>query len=62
MESLTQEGHSLIIIEHHTGLLKSCDWLIELGPEASKLGGEIIYQGPQNKIKDHKNSKTAPYL
>ena len=60
--SLTQEGHSLIIIEHHTGLLKSCDWLIELGPEASKLGGEIIYQGPQNKIKDHKNSKTAPYL
>lgn len=60
--TLTKEGHSLIIVEHHTGLLKNCDWLIELGPEASHNGGKLVFQGPRDKLTQQTESITAPYL
>ncbi len=38
-------GHSLIVIEHHPSVLKQCDWIVELGPGAGKLGGKVIASG-----------------
>jgi excinuclease ABC subunit A len=42
---LAELGHTIVIVEHHLEVLKSCDWLIEIGPDASENGGEIVYQG-----------------
>jgi excinuclease ABC subunit A len=60
--ALIEQGHSLIVIEHNTDVLKSADWLIELGPEAGDAGGELVYAGVPAGIKKNKRSVTAPYL
>ncbi len=61
-QTLKKFGHTIIVVEHHTGLLSQCDWLLELGPEASEKGGDLIYEGPTIKLKNHKLSVTAPYI
>lgn len=60
--ALIEQGHSLIVIEHNTDVLKSADWLIELGPEAGNAGGELIYAGVPSELKKNKKSITAPYI
>lgn len=60
--ALVNQGHSLIVIEHNTDVLKSADWLIELGPEAGDAGGELVYAGIPAAIKKNKRSITAPFL
>ncbi|TAG13434.1 MAG: excinuclease ABC subunit A [Sphingobacteriia bacterium] len=60
--ALVEQGHSLIVIEHNTDVLKSADWLIELGPEAGDAGGELVYAGIPAAIKKNKRSITAPFL
>ncbi len=60
--ALVEQGHSLIVIEHNTDVLKSADWLIELGPEAGDAGGELVYAGIPDAIKKNKRSITAPFL
>ena len=60
--ALIEQGHSLIVIEHNTDVLKSADWLIELGPEAGDAGGELIYAGVPAQLKRNKKSITAPYI
>lgn len=52
LQQLVNNGHSLVVIEHHMDILKSADWIIELGPEAGKHGGQIVAQGtPEDLIK-----------
>jgi len=60
--ALIEQGHSLIVIEHNTDVLKSADWLIELGPEAGNAGGELIYAGIPAELKNIKKSITAPFI
>ena len=60
--ALIEQGHSIIVIEHNTDVIKSADWLIELGPEAGDEGGKIIYEGIPSGIKKIKQSKTALFL
>ena len=57
-------GHHVIIIEHHMDIIKSADYLIDLGPEGGIKGGELIYEGnPEDFIKNcNKNSYTKKYL
>ncbi|MCX6129741.1 MAG: excinuclease ABC subunit A, partial [Proteobacteria bacterium] len=59
---LRELGHTLIVVEHHLGLLRSADWLIEVGPEAAEGGGQIVYQGPPDGLRHVAESRTAPYL
>ncbi|MHB1106248.1 MAG: excinuclease ABC subunit UvrA [Lutibacter sp.] len=60
--ALIENGHSIIVIEHNIDLIKCADYIIDLGKEGGKLGGELIFQGtPENLIKC-KESYTAPYL
>lgn len=42
-------GHTVIVIEHHLGLLKSADWIVEVGPESAENGGQIVFSGPTKK-------------
>ena len=62
LHSLVDQGHTVVVIEHHLDLLAEADWLIELGPGGGPDGGEIIYQGPLADIRKVKGSPTAPYL
>jgi excinuclease ABC subunit A len=55
-------GHTVVIVEHHLGMIYAADWLIEIGPEAAAAGGEVVYQGEVAGILKEKRSRTAPFL
>ena len=55
---LKAQGHTVIIVEHHLGLIQAADWIIELGPYAADQGGKILYQGSSNMIGKTPNSKS----
>jgi excinuclease ABC subunit A len=60
-QKLVDSGHSLLVIEHNLDVIKSADWIIDLGPEAGKHGGQIVAQGTPEEIAKHK-SPTGHYL
>ena len=60
--ALIEQGHSIIVIEHNLEVIRSADWLIELGPEAGDAGGEIIYEGKPLEIKKEKQSWTGKFV
>jgi excinuclease ABC subunit A len=60
--ALVNQGHSIIVIEHNTDVLKSCDWIIDLGPEAGEIGGEVVFSGTPSALKKSKKGNTAKYL
>lgn len=57
--ALIEQGHSLIVIEHNTDVIRSADWLIDLGPEAGDGGGELVYAGVPAGIRKVKESWTG---
>lgn len=59
---LRDAGHTVIVVEHHLGLISAADWLLEVGPEAAAAGGTMVYQGPPAGIIKAKDSRTAPFL
>jgi len=61
LHRLVDEGHSVIVIEHHPHLLAACDRLIELGPGGGPEGGRVIAYGTPEEIAKM-NTPTAPYL
>jgi excinuclease ABC subunit A len=62
LHSLVDQGHTVVVIEHHLDLLLEADWIIELGPVGGPDGGDLLYQGPLDGLLKVKNSPTAPYL
>jgi len=62
LHGLVDQGHTVVVIEHHLDLLAEADYLVELGPDGGPAGGEIIYQGPLAGLLKVKRSPTAPYL
>ena len=60
--ALVQMGHSILVIEHNTDVLKSCDWIIDLGPEAGENGGNLVFAGTPNQLKKSKKGNTGKYL
>jgi excinuclease ABC subunit A len=61
-QRLVDGGHSLLVIEHNLDVIKSADWLIDLGPEAGERGGEIVAQGPPEQITACPGSHTGRAL
>lgn len=57
--ALISRGHSIIIIEHNLEIIKSADWIIDLGPEGGDKGGEIIFEGVPEKLVNVDNSYTG---
>ncbi len=65
LQHLVDQGHSVVVIEHNLDVLKSADWLIEIGPEAGIEGGKIIAAGVPEKIAaltGSKETSTSVYL
>jgi len=60
--ALIRKGHTVLIIEHNLEIIKSADWLIELGPEGGDAGGEVVFEGRPEDMLDIGNSPTAAYL
>lgn len=61
-KALADRGHTILIVEHHLDVLRSADWLIEIGPESAQRGGELVYQGPPAGIGRAEQSLTASFL
>ena len=62
LKKLIEKGSTVIVIEHQMDLIKSCDYLIDLGPGGGEQGGKIVAQGTPEQVSQSKKSKTAPYL
>ncbi len=60
--ALIEKGHSVIVIEHNTDVIKRADWVIDLGPEAGDGGGEVVYTGLPSGMQKSKTSQTAKYI
>ncbi|MBS1762898.1 MAG: excinuclease ABC subunit UvrA [Bacteroidetes bacterium] len=60
--ALIENGHSVLVIEHNTDVLKSADWIIDLGPEAGEAGGNLVFEGTPANLKKCKGSITAKFL
>ncbi|MBS1626293.1 MAG: excinuclease ABC subunit UvrA [Bacteroidetes bacterium] len=60
--ALIEQGHSIIIIEHNTDVIKNADWVIDLGVEAGDAGGNLIFAGTPENLKKEKKSHTAKFL
>lgn len=62
LRALVENGHTVYVIEHHPDIIKSADWVIDLGPEGGKKGGNIVAQGTPEEIVKAENSYTGHYL
>lgn len=62
LQALIQLGHSVIVIEHQPDIIKCADWIIDIGPEAGKYGGEIVFCGTPEDLIKNKNSRTAKFI
>ena len=63
LQDLVEMGHHVIIIEHHMDIIKSADWIIDLGPEGGNEGGTLLFEGnPDDFIKSDVLSYTKEYL
>ncbi|MFM2242853.1 MAG: excinuclease subunit UvrA, partial [Verrucomicrobiota bacterium] len=62
LHRLVDEGHTVVVIEHHMAVAAEADWILDLGPEGGDAGGRIIAEGPPEKIITVKKSATAPFL
>jgi len=62
LNSLVDKGNSMIIIEHNLDVLKTVDWLIDLGPEGGNAGGSIVAVGTPEEVAKNKQSLTGKYL
>jgi excinuclease ABC subunit A len=60
--ALIAQGHSIIVIEHNTDVLRSADWIIDLGPEAGEAGGQLVFAGTPDDVKKNKKSITGKFL
>ena len=60
--ALLDKGHSLIVIEHNLDVIKTADWIIDLGPEGGEKGGFVLFEGVPEKLKNIELSHTAQYL
>lgn len=60
--ALIEKGHSVLVVEHNTDVIKRADWVIDLGPEAGEGGGNLVYAGVPDGLKSNAKSQTGKYL
>ena len=62
LRKLVDKGNTVVIIEHNLDVIRSCDYLIDMGPEGGRKGGEVVVSGTQEEVKANKTSLTGQYL
>ncbi|MCR4812992.1 MAG: excinuclease ABC subunit UvrA [Bacteroidales bacterium] len=61
-DNLIANGHSIVVIEHHPDIIKTADWVIDLGPEGGDKGGNVVFAGTPEDLAKCKQSYTAKHL
>jgi excinuclease ABC subunit A len=62
IHALVGRGHSVLVVEHNMEVIKSADWIIDLGPEGGKDGGNLVFEGTPEDLVKVKESYTGKYL
>jgi excinuclease ABC subunit A len=62
LHRLVDQGNTVVVIEHNLEVIKTADWIVDVGPEGGNKGGEIIFQGTPEGLIREKNSYTGAYL
>ena len=62
LKRLSDQGNTVVVIEHNLDVIKSSDWIIDMGPEGGSDGGLVIAEGPPNEVAKSKKSYTGKYL
>lgn len=62
LHQLVDKGNSMIVIEHNLDVIKTADWIIDMGPEGGDMGGEIVAEGTPEEVAKVKKSYTGQYL
>ena len=61
-DALLAKGHTIVVVEHNLEVIKSADWIIDLGPEAGDAGGNLVFAGKPEDLAECADSHTATYL
>jgi excinuclease ABC subunit A len=62
LHKLVDQGHTVVVIEHHLDLIAEADYVVEVGPGSGEAGGRILFQGPVEPFMKGSDSPTAPFL
>ncbi|NDV82811.1 excinuclease ABC subunit UvrA [Bacteroides sp. 51] len=62
LRQLQELGNTVVVVEHDEEIIRAADYIIDIGPNAGRLGGEIVYEGDMNDLKKGSNSHTVRYL
>jgi excinuclease ABC subunit A len=59
---LVDQGNTVVVIEHNLDVIKTADWIVDLGPEGGSGGGRVIAEGPPELVAKHPDSHTGRFL
>ena len=62
LNRLVDAGNTVVVVEHHLDVVKTADWVIDLGPEAGEAGGELVAEGTPEQIAQVPSSYTGKFL
>lgn len=62
LNTLIEQGNTILVIEHNMDMIKSADWVIDIGPEGGDKGGNVVFEGTPEDLINTKGSYTATYL
>ncbi len=62
IDRLVDASNTVILIEHHLDVIRQADWIIDLGPEGGSAGGEVLFEGPPQELKNCQRSITARFI
>lgn len=60
--ALVDSGNTVVVIEHNLDVIKTADWLIDLGPEGGSRGGQLVAEGTPEEVANHPGSHTGQFL
>jgi excinuclease ABC subunit A len=62
LQRLVDAGNTVVVIEHNLDVIKSADWIIDMGPEGGAAGGEVVAEGTPEQVAEDSRSYTGAYL
>ena len=62
LKQLRDLGNTVVVVEHDEDIIRAADYIIDIGPKAGRLGGEVVYEGDMNDLRKGSNSYTVKYL
>ena len=62
LHKLVDDGNTMVVIEHNLDVIKTADWIIDMGPEGGDAGGTVMVTGTPEEVAAHKTSHTGRYL